>query len=86
MLVWFTNRAIKLFQYCFIIDYYGSIVFDLHNKELCDEYLRLNVIYDARVGLQLRALWSEVLACFANCWQKIVISPQEMLANIWHYR
>ena len=58
----------KLFQYC-------SILFDLHNKELCDGYLRLNVIYDATVGLQLRGLWSEVLACFANCWQKIVISP-----------
>ena len=68
----------KLFQYC-------SIVCDLHNKDLCDGYLRLNVIYDATVGLQLRALRSEVLACFANCWQKIAISPQEMLANIWHY-
>ena len=30
MLVRFTNRAIKLFHYCSIIDYYGSIVFDLH--------------------------------------------------------
>ena len=68
----------KLFQYC-------SIVFDLHNKELCDEYLRLNVIYDATVDLQLCALWSEVLACFANCWQKFVISPKKMSANIWHY-
>ena len=52
---------------------------------LCDGYLRLNALYDATVDLQLCALWSEVLACFANCWQKIVISPQEMLANIWHY-
>ena len=42
-------------------------------------------IYDATAGLQLRAQGSEVLACFANCRQKIVISPQEMLANIWHY-
>ena len=54
-------------------------------QNVSDGCLRLNVIYDATVGLQLRALWSEVLACFANCWQKIVISPQEMLANIWHY-
>ena len=48
------------------------------------DYLRLNVIYDATVGLQLRALWSEVLACFANCWQKIAISPQVMFAYTWH--
>ena len=47
-------------------------------------YLRLNVIYDATVGLQFRALWSKVLACFANCWQKIAISPQKMLTNIWY--
>ena len=29
---------------------YGSNPFDLHNKGLCDELLRLNVIYDATVG------------------------------------
>ena len=46
------------------------------------DYLRFNVIYDVTVGLQLRALWSEVLACFANCWQKIAISPKVMFANI----
>ena len=57
----------------------------MHNQELRDGYLRLNVIYDAPVRLQLCVLWSEVSACFANCWQKIVIFPQEMLANIWHY-
>ena len=50
------------------------------------DYLRLNVIYDATIGLQLRALWSEVLACSPNCWQKIAIAPQVMFANIWHYR
>ena len=48
------------------------------------DYLRLNFIYDAIIGLQLRALWSEVLACLANCWQKIAISPQVMFPNIWH--
>ena len=40
--------------------------------------------YDATVDLQLRALWSEVIACLANCWQKIAISPQVMFSNIWH--
>ena len=69
--------AIQLFQY-------SSIVFDLRNKKLCADYLRFNVIYDVTVGLQLRALWSEVLACFLNCWQKITISPLVMFANIWH--
>ena len=49
------------------------------------DYLRLNVIYDATVGLQLRALLSEVLASYTNCWQKIVISPQIRFENIWHY-
>ena len=53
-------------------------------KSYVTDYLRFNVIYDATVGLQLRALWSEVLACFANCWQKIAISTQVMFANIWH--
>ena len=49
------------------------------------DYLHLNVIYDATVDLQLRALWSGVLARFANCWQKIACSPQVMFAKIWHF-
>ena len=49
------------------------------------EWTKSRIGQNPTVGLHLRALWSEVLACFANCWQKIVISPQEMLANIWHY-
>ena len=67
MLVWFKNHAIKLFQR-------SSIVFDLLNKEQCDGLERLNVIYDATVGLQLRAQWSEVLACFANYWHYMYIN------------
>ena len=54
-------------------------------KSYVTDYLRLNIILDATVGLQLRALWSEVLACKANCWQKITVSPQIMFSNIWHY-
>ena len=59
MLVWFKYHDIKLFQY-------STIVFDLHNKVQCDgvlDILGLNGIWNATVGLQLRALWSEVLAC-----------------------
>ena len=48
-----SNHAIKLFQY-------SSIVFDLHNKELCDGSPRLNVTQDTTVGLHFHALWSEV--------------------------
>ena len=50
------------------------------------DYLRLDVVYDATVGLQLRALWSEVLAFLTNCCQKIAISPQVMFANVWHHK
>ena len=49
------------------------------------DYLHFDVIYDATVDLQLRALRRKVLACFSNCWQKITIFPQVMFANLWHY-
>ena len=68
-------------------NYFGALLLSLIciTKSYVMNYQHLNVIYDATVGLQLHALWSEVSACFANCWQKIAISPQVMFANIWHY-
>ena len=61
------KNASKLFQY-------SSVVADLHSKELCDGLPASHCYQDVTVGLQLRALRSEVLACWANSGQKIAIS------------
>ena len=68
-------------------NYFSTVLLSLIciTKSYVTDYLHLNVIYDATVSLQLRALWSGVLARFANCWQKIACSPQVMFAKIWHY-
>ena len=68
-----------------LLNYFSTVLLSLIciTKSYVTDSLRLYVIYDATVvGLQLRALWNEVLACFANCWQKIAISPPKMFANI----
>ena len=45
--VWCKKHAIKLFQYSFIPFY-------LHNKELSDELLRLNIVRDQNIPLSLQ--------------------------------
>ena len=64
-------------------NYFSTVLLSLISitKSYVTDYLDLNVIDDATVGLQLHALRSGVLACFA----KIAYSPQAMFAKIWHY-
>ena len=84
--VWFKKHAWELFQY-------SSVLFD-NRFELNND---LNAIVETtlpnkhqsrtagqivKIAKQLHALWSEVLACYANCWQMIAISPQIMIGNI----
>ena len=68
----------KLYQYSSII------VFGLYNKELCDGLSASKYYLGRNTWRTTRALWNEVVICWAKSWQKISIFPQMMLANIWH--